>query len=571
MNRLRFSHLYLLLPLFVLTVYYPSYWNPPSVIDDFTLLQTVELREGLDWGTLFLPRSNFYYRPLIALSFHWDQVVWNLTPSMMLLENVLLHCGNVLLLLLIARKTGLPAGLAAAAAIFFAAHPLATESLNWISGRTDPQAVFFHLAAAFFLIRAIETSRLLPLLPALACTFAGIASKEMSGVFLVANSLLVCIVPATDVTMRTRLKTVFFYCLPFVAGILIYIVARSLAFGDSTRHVPVLSEMPFLEILRQSLTALGFYLKKIIVPTPLNFAIHEIHAAYLYAGSLSLVLLGAAFFFCRDKKAPLLFAGVPALLAPAVALGLTHAAWTPYAERYAYQALPFFSLAVAALVASFSDIFFSRWRNILLCMASLLAAVLVWTTWQRNLQWQNSTALFEEAVRLSPRFATVRNALAVSYFREKRTAEALFHLREGIRLDGMAPSHRNQILYANLASQYIGAGTIEKAEQVISLAFTRSNNNPSSEVLIEHGKILQVQAERLPQQERLPLLQKSIAVYQLLFDKTRDPFYLYQAGKVSIQTGDPDRAHVFFTRVAEIAPDSSPYKKAAKALMKRTQ
>ena len=88
-----------------------------------------------------------YYRPLITLSFFLDMQIWGLQPLGFHLTNVLAHAAVTLAVLAVARRAlgGAPA--ATICALAFALHPLHTESVSFVSGRTDVIATFFFLLA----------------------------------------------------------------------------------------------------------------------------------------------------------------------------------------------------------------------------------------------------------------------------------------------------------------------------------------------------------------------------------------------------------------------------------------
>jgi hypothetical protein len=91
--------------------------------------------------------ASHYYRPLITLTFFVDMQVWGLHPFGFHLTNVLAHLAVTLAVLAVARRT-LGGELAAVVcALVFALHPLHTESVSFVSGRTDVIATLFFLLA----------------------------------------------------------------------------------------------------------------------------------------------------------------------------------------------------------------------------------------------------------------------------------------------------------------------------------------------------------------------------------------------------------------------------------------
>lgn len=97
-----------------------------------------------------------YYRPIISLSYMADYVLWGLNPWGFHLSNIIFHtiCGILVYLifnlLFDNRYTSL------AASLLFVCHPIHTESVTWISGRTDVVAAIFFLSAFYFYQRTIH-------------------------------------------------------------------------------------------------------------------------------------------------------------------------------------------------------------------------------------------------------------------------------------------------------------------------------------------------------------------------------------------------------------------------------
>lgn len=109
--------------------------------------------------------GDVYYRPLIHLSMNLDYSLWHLDPLGFHVTNILLHAINSILVFLAAfyliesRITASETGISGKnrllqstwtpflAALFFALHPIHTESVAWISGRSDMIATLFFLLA----------------------------------------------------------------------------------------------------------------------------------------------------------------------------------------------------------------------------------------------------------------------------------------------------------------------------------------------------------------------------------------------------------------------------------------
>ena len=153
----------LLLCVVVLSLYYVAMFSEICLLDDRDAVVALSKLEHIDLKSLFFPHSakGEYYRPLIGIFYMLDRFAYNLDPLVMHFENIIFHLLNVLLLFLIAtqlhKKNGTQAKyLPLLTALLFAVHPMATESVNWISGRTDLLAGIGVLFATFILIKYRE-------------------------------------------------------------------------------------------------------------------------------------------------------------------------------------------------------------------------------------------------------------------------------------------------------------------------------------------------------------------------------------------------------------------------------
>ncbi len=94
-----------------------------------------------------------YWRPLTLLSLSLDHAAWGDNPFGYHLTNLFLHAINAVLVLLIFRLVPGAQGAALTCSLIFALHPLQTNAVSYVSGRTDLLATVFFLAASLFCLR----------------------------------------------------------------------------------------------------------------------------------------------------------------------------------------------------------------------------------------------------------------------------------------------------------------------------------------------------------------------------------------------------------------------------------
>ncbi len=127
-------------------VYLNALGNPFVYDDHRLILENGSLAHLADLRGIVLHDLT---RPLTNLSYALDFAVWGTRPFGFHLTNLLLHLLNVVLLFRVALRMADPSGrptvVAAVAATLFAVHPMLTESVGYVSSRTEI------LCAAFFL------------------------------------------------------------------------------------------------------------------------------------------------------------------------------------------------------------------------------------------------------------------------------------------------------------------------------------------------------------------------------------------------------------------------------------
>jgi tetratricopeptide (TPR) repeat protein len=115
----------------------PFVWDDRDHIVDNARLQSFS---GL--ASLVSAPQGRYYRPLIFVSYAAERRVWGLSPNAFHSTNLLLHLANAVLLIAVARRSGMGEMAAIGGAALFALHPLQSEAVVYISGRTDLLVVF---------------------------------------------------------------------------------------------------------------------------------------------------------------------------------------------------------------------------------------------------------------------------------------------------------------------------------------------------------------------------------------------------------------------------------------------
>lgn len=618
----------LLLCFVVFSIYYVAMFSEICLLDDRDAVIALSKIEQVDLKSLFLPHSakGEYYRPLIGIFYALDRFVYDLDPKIMHFENIIFHLLNVLLLFLIAtelHKNNDPKTkyVPFFTALLFALHPMATESVNWISGRTDLLAGIGVLFAALILIKYRE-SRQWWYWPAIVlAVMFGMFAKETAIAFFFAAFFLFRMFgdkPGSahwnDHKLPWRniiLVTSGFYCAAaFVAlftysylsvlllmvgyGLFIYthytrklhrvslkvwgglvvslfvsvglfFLIRKSVFTSDVASIPrtlkLITSDP-IYAFKVFTGAIAFYVKEFLVPFPLNLAIREIDPLYELLGILilSIVILSIQ---VAGRVSSLFLAGL-CMIAPALPLSLGTVTWTAFAERYIYLAIPFWLLAASI---GWSRLIAGRLplQRVAIVVAAILLVVFGGTTFKRNVTWQTNLTLFEDTVHKSPNFKVIRGLYMLALYENQRYDEALEQYRIANTLQSLIYDEKFDVLYALIQMR---KGNTEEARQTLEKVLTKKETVSVLENLVKLMNSMRPQyAENKAIREKSDAL--IVQYYEKLYSKTGDALYLYYLGQDYLNNGRRAEAKEAFSRAAQKLPENNEFKMYARNLVVR--
>jgi tetratricopeptide (TPR) repeat protein len=559
-----------------LGIYYPSIFSGASSIDDPQMITAYFNAEHLDLKSLFLPGgSGYYYRPLLALTFYLDSFFWGMRESFMHLENIIFHAVNVILVYFITIKIAnryivenktLPL----CAALIFAVHPVNTESVNWISGRTDLIACIFTLLAILLLFSALQRENILFGLAASVAFLLSCFAKEVAVCALPGFIFLVVCFDQQG-TILERIQIRWRYSVLLTASAVTYFLFRFYAFnrGDSgmklaSDTVKLPASNPF-DAIRIILKVLGFYTKKLFVPWPLNFAIVRISDYYVIIGVL--LIIGLVYILYKRSVISALFLTSICIMTPALLAAFGRMTWTPLAERYLYIPSAPFCIAISLLLSIYLNRAKVASRTVLLIFVPVVLAGSVYTTVNRNITWQSNVALFQDTLRNSPDFFLAQNALASALEQEGRKAEA-----KSVLLSMVAPEgnkRAGKLVDSNRAKMMATDGDLSGARKLLLRNLDDSGvlyTNIAEQIIGIDMTLLNKETDVHKKNE----LRREIVTFLVkLQEKSGDPLYFYRIGQFYLRINDKQEAQHYFSLAFQYSKDGAYYKAAAKKLSEK--
>ena len=194
------------------------------------------------------------FRPVVNLSYAFDRWLWGYRPLGYHLTNVALHGMAVLLLYAWLRRILGDAGVeragataAFAGAALFAVHPLQSEAVAYVSGRSELMCAVWFLAALLLTRRAMLSGRRLAAAGAIVCALLAIASKEIGLVLpIVVLAYDWLLRPGDETGRRRRFWRIFVPAFTVMCAVAAY---RLLATGG----VSPSAATPLLNMLTQAI------------------------------------------------------------------------------------------------------------------------------------------------------------------------------------------------------------------------------------------------------------------------------------------------------------------------------
>lgn len=550
----------------LLVIFLPSFFADVYDVDDVQLLARLHRIKDFDFITLIRGGSGLYYRPFIAASYNVDAFLFNANPFGMHAENVILHILNVFLLIAILQMVfdkESSSYLACFCGFLWGIHPLTTESVNWISGRSDILASTFILLATLFLLRYRHTNNRLNLVLLLFFFVCGVLTKEVMLTFFVMIVLLLRVRNAQDVTSKRwsllEGRGLLLWLLPVVVVSILFL--RMIAYDTLSGRISSTLHFIFNDIyysLFVCLRAFGFYCKKIIQPFPMNFGIMEVDPLYELL-AIPLVALCFYLLFKRDKIAALFLGGV-ALLTPAFLIAFGQIAWTPYAERYVY-------LPAAFMLPGFISYFhynlrFPSFRFKQIVVFLLLCAVAT-GTFCRNIVWRTNESIFADTAKKSPYNRQIQSTYAKILIDSGDYEQAMIAINKAraVQILGYYPDP--DILEANILEK---KGDIDAALNVLRHGV--ENSHFHSQIIIQALiNELQVKVDSIEDGFGDSFLREMRELYLAKFKINGNYREIFRMAKISIQLMERDKAVSLLNQVVRNINNNNTLKREATELL----
>lgn len=372
-------------------------------------------------------RPRNYWRPAFVAALAVQFRAFGLEPRGWHAVNLALHAAVSVLAYVVLLQLGLAWELAAGVSWLFAAHPVHTQSVAWVSGLPDPLAGVF-LLGSYACYLEHRRARSWPWrISALLLFVLALLSKE-SSVALVGVVAVTEWVYSGGATIGTRLRHASLAALPFVGAVALFVAARFGVLGGLRWLYP---EAPGLASVLLTLPGLLlFYARQVAWPAQVG-PVHPVR--YVDASSLAsstpwLGLVGlaiASWVLWRVQRGkPLAGIGMAWLCFPLLPVLDTRVFQSELIAQDRYLYLPVLG-ALVALAACLTPMLGSALRRKTVVALALAASLLASAATRREAaHWTSDLALWEHAVEVDPTSAIAWSQLGDEYQSRGRLAES---------------------------------------------------------------------------------------------------------------------------------------------------
>jgi tetratricopeptide (TPR) repeat protein len=479
-------------------------------------------------------------RPLLMFSY-WLNYQFSPAPFGFHAVNVLVHLLNSFLIFFIARKLLRRESsdwlLPAFAAAIFLLHPIQTEAVSYIAGRSECLSVFFLLAAfSVFLYRRSTAVSWTTSIAVLALFIAAAATKEHT-VVLPALLLLTDYYwnPGFSFSGIRRNWRLYAPILLLAAAGLAY-VARVLTHAATAGFN--LPEFTWYQYFFTECRAFFVYLRLLVLPYGQNLdweypASRTLldHGAIFGLAAILLLTAAAIYYRRRYPLASYGFLVYLLLMAPTSSFVPIR---DPLAERRLY--LPMIGMLLV-VIAALQHIRVDR-RKLAAALCVILAVLAV-LTYQRNELWASDIAIWEDAATKSPGKQRVHFQLAHTYYTYNRCRDAIAQYAEAARLQ--------QPDYGVLVDWGLAYDCADQPDAAVARMREAAVIEPKAHVYTQIAMVYAKQSRWPEALEALAQAEKLDADYDMIYD---------DRGGIRAQTGDLAGAAADYRRAIELNPSN---------------
>ena len=476
----RHDYSWVLIPAAVFIAYFPALGGG-LLWDDLGHITVPELRSlhGL-WRIWSEIGATQQYYPLLHSAFWLEHRIWGDAWLGYHLVNVALHSAAAILVVRILRQLSVPGALFAG--LIFAVHPVAVESVAWISEQKNTLSAVFYLASALVYLRIAGGGS----------SAGGSKGQDPPYVrnprYWLASALFLCalLTKTVTATLPAALLVVFWWqrgrlywrrdVLPLVPWFALAVAGGLLTIWFERQSIGARGDEFTLTLLERALLAgriIWFYLAKLFWPYNLTFIYPrwsvDASVWWQYLFSVGAIALGIALAIL-GRRGPLagylFFCGT---LVPVLGFVNVYPFLFSYvADHFQYLAMLGIFVPVAAVFAIALERAARDRQRFLRALGAATIALLALLTWHRSAVYHDSETLFRDTVVRNPQAWMAHLNLGTELANRGRLPEAIDAYEGALRARTNYPEAKQNLVLAHMKLGDAASETADRQAEAIA-------------------------------------------------------------------------------------------------------
>ncbi|MBF0464397.1 MAG: hypothetical protein HQK88_08375 [Nitrospirae bacterium] len=473
-------------------IYIPTF-KSGLIWDDEEIIKGAILVNKKNPYDIFI-NTGLYCRPMTILSLSLDYTLWHINAIGYHVHNVIIHALNSVLLYIgtfnaLKNRSGFNGnylGISFFSALLFALHPIHTESVAWISDRTDLLATFFFLFAFIALLVYLHEKKREGLFLISVFFLFAILSKENAIVFIV-------IALAYMFVIRAGKKSFIMVCASVAISLTFYMCLRGFGWlmelfkAPGTSGAFLSKNASSYSAVKNIISAASYYYEKLLCPWNLNI-IPELPSGTGYYVLFMIPVILLVFLAVKRNgvgASPRFFAGfwllwIMITLLPSLTIAVSQIA-APIGERYLYlPSAGFCVLLVMVLYPAHKNSAEGGVnRKLRLSLLFVIALTYALLTHDRLLDWHSDFALWQDAAKKNPHSVITKTNYGIALIREHNFAEAGKQLTEALSFKQLS-REKKSIVLNSLGLVEMDKKNYERAESLFIDSLKENSGNLGS-------------------------------------------------------------------------------------------
>jgi len=424
------------------------------IIDNLWYLKNIWHIFDVFRQTVFLGGADFFYRPILVVSFIFNAYIGGPSPFIYHLTNIILHAIAAGLAFKFFQQLGYGRRFAFVLSGIFLVHPALVQAVAWIPGRNDSLLAIFLLASLISFVNYTKCRKTHSII--LLQIYFNLALYTKETAFLIAPLCLLLYTTFLD-TKSLTLKEWLAITVGWIFSAVLWFVMRSSAGVTSAANA--LSANDLLSSLKDVPLSLMQYAGKVVLPFNLSgFPITQ-DTASIYGIITALIIIIAHIVTNPERRKKSLFGLfwfimfiIPTFILPDKAR-FEHRLYVPIIGIF---------VLLSEFVLSHKSFFRPK---IFLGGSSIILILFAIISFNHSDIFLSRLPFWKSAVATSPHSSSAHNSLGVRYWECDLMALAEEEFSKAIQL---SPGNVNALI--NLANIYRTKQNYEKAGQLLAIA-----------------------------------------------------------------------------------------------------